>query len=169
MCSTDEQQWQESGWNGVSLLQEAPHLRQLPPTLDGARHNTVQEMQPGAREGTEGATGVGTTSEMSKGASACGATSDPRLPPTSAARSAKPTTLIRSDSVDDQSRHHANRSSRSVRQSILCRQEFPQHCRRNLCYFLPSRNSQFDAQIHRLHTPHHFVPRISQIGSSSID
>src|SRR5258708_33962498 len=36
MCSTDEEQWQESGWNGASVLQEAPHLRQLLPSLDRA-------------------------------------------------------------------------------------------------------------------------------------
>lgn len=50
MCSTDEQQWQESESYGASVLQEAPHLRQLLPTLDGARHDTLREMQPGARE-----------------------------------------------------------------------------------------------------------------------
>ena len=44
MCSTDEQQWQESGWNGASVLQEAPHLRQLLPTLDCARYDTLREM-----------------------------------------------------------------------------------------------------------------------------
>jgi hypothetical protein len=38
----DEQQWQESGWNGASVLQETPHLRQLPPPLDGSRNNAVR-------------------------------------------------------------------------------------------------------------------------------
>ena len=50
MCSTDEQQRQESGWNGASVLQEAPYLRQLLPTLDCARYDTLREMQPGTRE-----------------------------------------------------------------------------------------------------------------------
>jgi hypothetical protein len=50
MCSTDEQQWQESEWNGASVLQEAPHLRQLLPSLDRARHDSLREMQPGALE-----------------------------------------------------------------------------------------------------------------------
>ena len=50
MCSTDEQQWQESGWNGASVLQEAPNLRDLLSTLDGARHDSLREMQPGALE-----------------------------------------------------------------------------------------------------------------------
>jgi hypothetical protein len=50
MCSTDEQQWQKSGWNGASVLQEAPHLRHLLPTLDRAWHDSLREMQPGARE-----------------------------------------------------------------------------------------------------------------------
>ena len=53
MCSTDEQQWQESGWNGASVLQEAPHLRQLLPTLDRAPHDALREMQPGTREVSE--------------------------------------------------------------------------------------------------------------------
>jgi hypothetical protein len=44
MGSTDEQQWLESGWNGASVLQEAPHLRQLLPTLDGSRHDALREM-----------------------------------------------------------------------------------------------------------------------------
>jgi hypothetical protein len=50
MCSTDEQKWQESGWNGASVLQEAPHLRDLLPTPDRAWHDTLREMQPGAFE-----------------------------------------------------------------------------------------------------------------------
>ena len=50
MCPTDEQERQESESYGASVLQEAPHLRQLPPTLDGARHDALREMQPGARE-----------------------------------------------------------------------------------------------------------------------
>ena len=50
MCSTDEQQGQESGWNGASVLQEARHLRQLRPALDCARYDTLREMQSGARE-----------------------------------------------------------------------------------------------------------------------
>ena len=53
MCSTNEQQWQESGWNGTSVLQEAPHLRQLLPTLDRAPHDALREMQPGTREVSE--------------------------------------------------------------------------------------------------------------------
>ncbi len=52
---TDEQQRQESGPYGASVLQEAPHLRQLPPTVDGARHDTLRGMQPGALEVPEGA------------------------------------------------------------------------------------------------------------------
>jgi hypothetical protein len=48
MCSTDEQQRQESGWNGASVLQEAPNLRDLLSTLDRARHDSLREMQPGA-------------------------------------------------------------------------------------------------------------------------
>ena len=48
MCSTDEQQRQESGWNGASVLQEAPNLRDLLSTLDRARHDSPREMQPGA-------------------------------------------------------------------------------------------------------------------------
>jgi len=44
---------------------------------------------------------AGTTSEMSKRASACGAISSPRPPPTSAARSAKIATLTRSDSANE--------------------------------------------------------------------
>jgi hypothetical protein len=50
MCSTDEQQRQESGWKGASVLQEAPHLRDLLPTLDRAWHDSLREMQPGALE-----------------------------------------------------------------------------------------------------------------------
>ena len=50
MCSTDEQQRQESGWNGASVLQEAPNLRDLLSTLDGARHDSLREIQPGALE-----------------------------------------------------------------------------------------------------------------------
>jgi hypothetical protein len=46
MCSTDEQQRQESGWNGASVLQEASNLRDLLSTLDGARHDSLREMQP---------------------------------------------------------------------------------------------------------------------------
>jgi hypothetical protein len=37
LCSTDEQQRQECGWNGASALQEAPNLRDLLSTLDGGR------------------------------------------------------------------------------------------------------------------------------------
>jgi hypothetical protein len=48
MCSTDEQQRQESEWNGASALQEAPNLRDVLSTLDGARHDSLREMQPGA-------------------------------------------------------------------------------------------------------------------------
>jgi hypothetical protein len=47
---TYEQEWQESESYGASVLQEAPHLRQLPPTLDGARHDTLREMQSGTLE-----------------------------------------------------------------------------------------------------------------------
>ena len=50
MCSTDEQQWQESGWNGASVLQEAPNFCDLHSTLDRARHDSLREMQPGALE-----------------------------------------------------------------------------------------------------------------------
>ena len=50
MCSTDEQRWQDSESNGACVLQEAPHLRQLFPTLDGARHDTLREMQSGTFE-----------------------------------------------------------------------------------------------------------------------
>jgi hypothetical protein len=39
MCPTDEQEGQESGSYGAGVLQEVPHLCQLPPTLDGARHD----------------------------------------------------------------------------------------------------------------------------------
>jgi hypothetical protein len=53
MCSTDEEQWQESGWNGASVLQEALHLRQLLQTPDCARFDTLREMQSGAREISE--------------------------------------------------------------------------------------------------------------------
>jgi hypothetical protein len=53
MCPTDEQQSQESESHGASVLQEAPHLRQLPPALDGARHDTLWEMQPGTLEVSE--------------------------------------------------------------------------------------------------------------------
>jgi hypothetical protein len=53
MCSTDEQHAQESGWNGASVLQEAPHLRQLLQTPDCARYDTLREMQPGALEVSE--------------------------------------------------------------------------------------------------------------------
>jgi hypothetical protein len=42
MGLTDEREWQESGRHGASILQEAPHLRQLPPPLDGSRHNAVR-------------------------------------------------------------------------------------------------------------------------------
>jgi hypothetical protein len=42
MCSTDEQQWQESGRYGAGVLQEAPHLRQLPSPPDGSRNNAVR-------------------------------------------------------------------------------------------------------------------------------
>ena len=56
MCSTYEQEWQDfESHHGASILQEAPHLRQLLPTLDGARHHTLWEMQPRAREVSEGA------------------------------------------------------------------------------------------------------------------
>ena len=50
MCSTDEQEEQKSEWHVASVLQETPYLRQLLPTLDGARHDALQEMQPGALE-----------------------------------------------------------------------------------------------------------------------
>jgi hypothetical protein len=53
MCSTDEQHGQESEWNGASILQEAPHLRHLLPTLDRAWHDSLREMQPGALEVSE--------------------------------------------------------------------------------------------------------------------
>jgi hypothetical protein len=54
MCdSTDEHNWQESGRYGARVLQEAPHLRQLPPTLDGTPHNTLREMQSGTLEVSE--------------------------------------------------------------------------------------------------------------------
>jgi hypothetical protein len=47
MCSTDEQQRQESGWNGASVLQEAPNLRDLLSTLDRARHDSLRENATG--------------------------------------------------------------------------------------------------------------------------
>jgi len=47
---TYEQEWQECGSYGASVLQEAPHLRQLPPALDGARHDALREMQSGTLE-----------------------------------------------------------------------------------------------------------------------
>src|SRR5271169_1189887 len=53
MCSTDEQQWQESERYGASVLQEARHLRRLPPPLGGSRNNTVRQMQPSTSEVTE--------------------------------------------------------------------------------------------------------------------
>ena len=43
MCPTDEQERQESESHGASVLQEAPHLRQLLPTLDGARHDALRK------------------------------------------------------------------------------------------------------------------------------
>jgi hypothetical protein len=52
---TDEQEWQESGWHGASVLQEASHLRQLPPTLDRTRDDTLREMQSSTFEVPEGA------------------------------------------------------------------------------------------------------------------
>jgi hypothetical protein len=42
MGSTDEHEWPESEHYGASVLQEAPHLRQLPSPLDGSRHNAVR-------------------------------------------------------------------------------------------------------------------------------
>ena len=56
ICSTDGQERQHSESHGASILQGAPHLCQLLPALDGARHDALREMQPGAREGTEGTT-----------------------------------------------------------------------------------------------------------------
>jgi hypothetical protein len=50
MWSTDEEQRQESGRNGTSVLQEAPHLRDLLATLDRAWHDSLREMEPGALE-----------------------------------------------------------------------------------------------------------------------
>ena len=55
ICPTDEQEQQQSERHGASLLQEAWHLRQLPPTLDGARDDPMPEMQPGTLEAPEGA------------------------------------------------------------------------------------------------------------------
>ena len=52
---TDEQESQQSECLGASVLQEAPHLRPMSPAQDGARHNSMREMQPVAREVTEGA------------------------------------------------------------------------------------------------------------------
>ena len=101
MCSTDEQQWQESEWNGACVLQEAPHLRDLVPTLDRAWHDSLREMQPGALEVSEIAPAFGTTSAMLKQASAFGATSARRHAPTNAARRAKIAVLTRSDSPSD--------------------------------------------------------------------
>jgi hypothetical protein len=39
MCLTDEQQWHESASYGTSVFQDAPHLCQLLPTLDGSQHD----------------------------------------------------------------------------------------------------------------------------------
>src|ERR1700730_10060814 len=98
MCgSTDEHNWQESGRYGARVLQEAPHLRQLPPTLDGTPHNTLRENSIGHTRSTRNRSCAETTSEMSKLASACGATSGPGLPLTSVAGSAKIDTRTRSD------------------------------------------------------------------------
>jgi hypothetical protein len=59
----DDQEWQESVWHGASVLQGAPHLRQLLPALDPARHDALREMQSGALEVPENHTCAGTTSE----------------------------------------------------------------------------------------------------------
>jgi hypothetical protein len=50
MCPNDEQESQQSEWHGACVLQEALHLRHLLPTLDGARYDTLREMQLGALE-----------------------------------------------------------------------------------------------------------------------
>jgi hypothetical protein len=47
---TNEHTWQESESHGAFVLQEALHLRQLPPALDGAPHDTLQEMQSSTLE-----------------------------------------------------------------------------------------------------------------------
>ena len=52
---SNEHEQQEPERYGASVLQEAPHLRQLPPTLDGTRHYTLREMQPSTLEVPEGA------------------------------------------------------------------------------------------------------------------
>jgi hypothetical protein len=52
---SNEHERQEPERYGASILQEAPHLRQLLPTLDGAQHDTLREMQPSTLEVPEGA------------------------------------------------------------------------------------------------------------------
>jgi hypothetical protein len=51
---SNEQERQESERYGAGVLQEAPHLRQLLPTLDGARHYTLREMQLSTLQVPEG-------------------------------------------------------------------------------------------------------------------
>jgi hypothetical protein len=74
MCSTDEQQRQESGWNGASALQEPPNLRDVLSTLDGAPGTTrCAKCNRVHSKYQKSLLRAGTTSEMSKRASACGA------------------------------------------------------------------------------------------------
>ena len=51
---SNEHERQESESHGASVLQEAPNLRQLLPTLDGTQHYTLPEMQPSTLEVPEG-------------------------------------------------------------------------------------------------------------------
>jgi len=53
ICSTDDRQWQKSEPYGAGILQETSHLRQLPSTLDGARHDTLRQMQSSSLEVSE--------------------------------------------------------------------------------------------------------------------
>ena len=52
---SNEHERQESERDGASVLQEAPNLRQLLSALDGARHDTLREMQSSTLEVPEGA------------------------------------------------------------------------------------------------------------------
>ena len=99
MCgSTHERNWQKSGSYGASVLQEAPHLRQLLPTLDRARHDALREMHPSAFEVPENPLAPNYERDVIiRRASVCGATSAPGLPLTSVANGAKIGTRSRSD------------------------------------------------------------------------
>jgi hypothetical protein len=52
---SNEHERQEPESYGASVLQEAPHLRELLPTLDGTGHDALPEMQPSTLEVPEGA------------------------------------------------------------------------------------------------------------------